>query len=114
MPLLGAIYKTLVTIFALTLILVGIILTPTPIPVGLVLIGIGFTLLVNVSPSGVRCLRRKWRWFDKRLHALERALPESMAKSLRRSDFEHENEENTEDTSEKKSFISRLRMSKQR
>ena len=111
-PLFSAIYKTLVAIFAVLLILVGIVLTPTPIPIGIVLIGLGFMLLVNVSPGGIRWLRRRWRWFDKRLHDLERLLPESMAKSIRRSDYEHEDEKDTDKTVENQSFTARLKASK--
>lgn len=94
----------------MAIILLGIILTPTPLPIGIILIGLGFTLLVNVSPAPIRWLRARWKWFDLRLHDLERFLPEVLAKPLRRTDCDHDEDEAPE-PSAKLSFIDRLKRS---
>jgi membrane protein YdbS with pleckstrin-like domain len=89
-----AIFKALVTLFALLLIAIGILVTPSPIPFGIVFIAIGFLLLVAVAPDMVRWLRRRWRWFDRQMKKLEKKLPEWIAKQLRKSDVERNDDDN--------------------
>ncbi len=83
-------FKFLVTLFAIVLILVGIVMTPTPIPFGIVLIIFGFFLLAAVSPDMMRWLRRRWRWLDNQLIKLERKLPGWLARQLRKSGIPNE------------------------
>ena len=80
-------FKFLVTVFAIILIVAGVILAPTPAPFGIVFILIGFFLLAAVSPDLMRWLRRRWRWLDRQLIKLERKLPRWLARQLRKSDI---------------------------
>ena len=84
------ILRVTVTIFGVILILVGIPLTPSPIPFGLVFIALGMSLIVWASPAAVRWLRKHWRWFDRRMDWLTDHLPGPIAQFLRRSDYDHE------------------------
>ncbi|WDI30940.1 hypothetical protein PUV54_13350 [Hyphococcus flavus] len=88
------IFKAMVTMFAILLIVIGIIVMPSPIPFGIIFIGIGFLLLVAVAPDMVRWLRRRWRWFDRQIIKLEEKLPEWIAKQLRKSDVERDEDDN--------------------
>jgi len=90
------IFRIAVSIFALLLIGFGIVLTFSPIPFGLIIVVIGFLLFVTVAPAEVRWLRRHWRWFDRAMHGLEKRLPEWIAKRLRNSDYDHEEEDRNE------------------
>ena len=90
------IFRTAVMIFALLLIGFGLVVTISPIPFGFVIVAIGFLLFVSVAPAEVRWLRKRWRWFDKAMHGLEKRLPEWIAKRLRVSDYDH----STDDTEE--------------
>jgi hypothetical protein len=38
-------------------------------------------------------MRRRWRWFDRAMHRLEERLPEWIAKRLRISDYDHDEDE---------------------
>jgi hypothetical protein len=89
-------FRIAVSIFAVLLIGFGAVLTISPIPFGLILVVIGFLLFVTAAPAEVRWLRRRWRWFDRMMHRLENRLPEWMAKRLRNSDYDHEEEERKE------------------
>ncbi len=89
-------FRIAVSIFALLLMGFGVVLTISPIPFGLILVVIGFLLFVTAAPAEVRWLRRRWRWFDRMMHGLEKRLPEWMAKRLRASDYDHEEEERKE------------------
>ncbi len=91
-----AMFKGVVTLFALLLIAIGIVVTPSPIPFGIIFIALGFLLLVAVAPDLVRWLRRRWRWFDRQMKKLEKKLPRWLAKQLRKSEVESEEEENPE------------------
>jgi len=82
-------FKIAVSVFAILLIVFGVILTISPIPFGFIIVIIGFLLFVTVAPEEVRWLRRRWRWFDKTMHRLEKRLPEWIAKRLRVSDYDH-------------------------
>ena len=93
----ATVIRFILAIFAVLLIVAGVILAPSPIPVGILLIAIGFAILVTVAPGPVRWLRRHWRWFDRVLHALEEKLPRPFAEKIRESDFEHDEEEEEED-----------------
>lgn len=87
------VFRFLVSLFALLMIGFGLILTISPIPFGIVIVVLGFLLFASVAPAEVRWLRRRWRWFDKTMHALEKRLPEWIAKRLRASDFDHDEAE---------------------
>ncbi|GJL95917.1 MAG: hypothetical protein DHS20C05_23220 [Hyphococcus sp.] len=87
-----AIFKFFVSLFAILLILIGIITTPTPIPFGIVFIALGFFLLAASAPDLLRWMRRRWRWLDRQLVRLEKKLPRWLAKYLRRSDLRDEKE----------------------
>lgn len=89
-------FRVAVSVFAVLLMLVGVILAPSPVPFGIIIFALGFFLLVSVAPAFVRGVRRRWRWFDRQMHRLEDRLPEWLAAPLRASDFNHEEEE-TED-----------------
>lgn len=94
------VFRIAVSLFALLLIGFGLVLTISPIPFGFVLVVIGFLLFATVAPAEVRWLRKRWRWFDRAMHALEKRLPEWIARRLRVSDYDHsEDEEGTEDAS---------------
>lgn len=88
-----AIFKALVTMFAMLMILIGIIVAPSPIPFGFVFIILGFLLLVAVAPDIVRWLRRHWRWFDRRMAKLEKKLPKWLAKQFRKTRTRREEDE---------------------
>ena len=64
-------FKFLVTIFAIFLIIVGLVVTPTPVPFGIIFVIIGLFLLAAVSPDIMRWLRRRWRWLDRQLKKLQ-------------------------------------------
>ncbi|OFX01773.1 MAG: hypothetical protein A3E78_03970 [Alphaproteobacteria bacterium RIFCSPHIGHO2_12_FULL_63_12] len=87
------VFRIAVSIFALLLIGFGLVVTISPIPFGFIIVAIGFLLFVAVSPGEVRWLRRRWRWFDKMMHRLEKRLPEWIAKRLRVSDYDHAEDE---------------------
>lgn len=91
------IFKFILTIFALILILVGIVTAITPIPFGLPLILIGFLMLATISPATLRFIRRRWGWLDRRLKWLQKKLPRWMTRSLRKSDPYPEDEEKEDD-----------------
>ncbi len=96
--MLFAIFRMLVAIFGLLLILIGIPLTPSPIPFGFLFIALGLALLVWAAPGAVRWLRRRWRWFDRHMSGLEKVLPPFLAKYLKRSHVDQE--EDQEDDNE--------------
>ncbi|MGE0408205.1 MAG: hypothetical protein AB7P23_02960 [Amphiplicatus sp.] len=85
-------FKIAVGLFALLLMIAGLAWIWSPVPFGFVLFLIGLLLLTAVAPAFVRAVRRRWRWFDRQMHKLEKRLPEWMAKALRASDYEHEDE----------------------
>ena len=89
----SVIFRTAVAAFALILIFFGMILTISPIPFGIIIVIIGFLLFVSVAPAEVRWLRRHWPWFDRMTHRLEKRLPGWIAKRLRNTDFDHEDED---------------------
>jgi hypothetical protein len=86
-------FRALVGIFAVLLMIAGLILAPTPIPFGIIIFVIGFMLLAAVAPTYVRGVRRRWRWFDRQLHKIEKRLPKWLAKILRDSDYDHAEDE---------------------
>ena len=90
------VFRIAVSIFALLLIGFGVVLTISPIPFGIVLVILGFLLFVSAAPAEVRWLRKRWRWFDRMMHRLEDRLPEWIAKRLRASDYDHEEEDAAE------------------
>ncbi len=91
------IFKFFVSIFAILLILIGIITTPTPIPFGIVFIALGFFLLAASAPDLLRWLRRRWGWLDRQLVKLEGKLPRWLAKYLRRSDIQNKEKKDDDD-----------------
>jgi len=86
MLILRAILKFLIFLFAVMLIIFGVIAAVTPIPFGLIFIAIGFFLLTAVSPSLMGRIRRRWPWLDRRLKMLDAKLPRWLARHLRKSD----------------------------
>lgn len=79
-------FRTLVAIFAVIMIVVGLATAVTPIPFGLPLVILGFFLFASAAPAVLRKLRRRWRWLDRRLRWLERKLPRWMTRALRDTD----------------------------
>lgn len=75
----------MVTAFAIILIVIGLIAMAAPTPFGFVFVALGFALLTAVAPDFVRWLRRRWRWLDRILQQLEKVLPDWLAKHLRKS-----------------------------
>lgn len=90
------VFRFAVSAFALLLIVLGVALTISPIPFGFVLVFFGLALFAAVAPAEVRWLRKRWRWFDRVMHRLEKRLPEWIAKRLRASDYDHEEDEEEE------------------
>ncbi len=90
-------FKFVLTVFAVLLILVGLVTAITPIPFGLPLVIIGFLMLATISPATLRFVRRRWRWLDRRLRWLQKKLPKWMTRSLRKSDPYPEEEETEEE-----------------
>ncbi|HNR77826.1 MAG TPA: hypothetical protein PKM48_11895 [Parvularculaceae bacterium] len=86
------VFRIAVSIFALLLIGFGAVLTISPIPFGIVLVILGFMLFVSAAPAEVRWLRKRWRWFDRMMHRLEKRMPKWIAKRLRESDYDHDHE----------------------
>lgn len=91
------IFRFAVTAFAIALIVFGLIWTISPLPFGFILVAAGLAILISVAPAEIRWLRRRWRWFDRLLHRLEKKLPRWIAKRLRDSDYDHADEEEDEE-----------------
>lgn len=91
-----AIFRSLVAVFGVILILIGIPLTPSPIPFGLLIIALGLALLIWAAPGAVRGVRRRWRWFDRQMDRLENVLPPYFARLIRRSDVDQDDDEDDE------------------
>ena len=87
------VFRIAVGFFAILLMLTGIVLTPMPIPFGIIIFLLGFFLLAAVAPAFVRGVRKRWRWFDRQMHRLEKRLPRFMAEPLRATDYDHDEEE---------------------
>lgn len=85
-----SLFKFAVSLFALLLILIGIIIAPSPAPFGIIFIALGFLLLSASAPDLIRWLRRRWRWFDRSLTKLEKRMPRWIARQLRRSALDDE------------------------
>lgn len=84
------VFRLAVSLFAILLILFGLVWTISPIPFGIIFLILGFMLLLSAAPGEIRWLRRRWRWFDRAMHSLEKRLPEWIAKRLRATDHEHD------------------------
>ena len=93
MLFLRIIFKFLVTLFAIIMILVGLVMTPTPVPFGIVFVLLGFMLLAAVAPDFLRWLRRRWRWLDRQLKRLEKRMPKWLGRHLRKSDVDEDDSE---------------------
>ena len=91
------IFRIAIAIFAVLLMLAGLVITPTPLPFGVIIFVIGFLLLATVAPASIRGVRRRWKWFDRRMHDLEDKLPGWLAKPLKASDYDHDAEEEEDD-----------------
>jgi hypothetical protein len=87
------VFRIAVTVFSLFLIAFGLVWTISPLPFGFVIVFFGFLLLASVAPAEVRWVRRRWRWFDRVMHRLEDRLPGWIAKRLRISDYDHDEDE---------------------
>lgn len=90
------IFRIAVTVFAVLLIAFGLVVTISPIPFGFVIVAVGFLLFVSVAPAEVRWLRKRWRWFDRAMHGLEKRLPEWIARRLRVTDYDHSEDDAAE------------------
>lgn len=90
-------FKFLVSAFAIILIIIGIIVAPSPIPFGIVFIALGVLILSTVAPDMVRWIRRRWRWFDRVITKLEKWLPGPIARQLRRSNVNPNDDEDEEE-----------------
>ncbi len=84
------VFRLAVSLFAVLLILFGLIWTISPIPFGFLFLIFGFLLLLAAAPGEIRWLRKRWRWFDRAMHGLEKRLPKWIAKRLRATDHDHE------------------------
>lgn len=84
------IFRFAVSLFAILLILFGLVWTISPIPFGIVFLFLGFLLLLSAAPGEIRWLRKRWRWFDRLMHGLEKRMPHWIAKRLRDTDYDHE------------------------
>ena len=89
MTLLLALFKFAIAVFAILMIVAGFLIMPTPLPFGLLLVAIGLLLLVVVAPSMIRDMRRRFGWFERFMHWIEKGLPEWLARRLRETDIEH-------------------------
>lgn len=78
--------RILTILFAIFLIVFGIIWTISPIPFGFIFIILGILLLAAVAPGFLRWFRKYWRWLDAVLDRLQNFLPRWLAAPLRRSD----------------------------
>ena len=87
------VFRLAVSFFAVLLILFGLVWTISPIPFGIVFVVLGFLLLLSAAPGEIRWLRRRSRWFDRAMHGLEKRMPEWIAKRLRATDHEHDEDE---------------------
>ncbi len=87
------VFRFAVSLFAILLILFGLVWTISPIPFGFVFLILGFLLLLSAAPGEIRWLRRRWRWFDRAMHGLEKRMPEWIAKRLRATDHDHDETE---------------------
>lgn len=97
-----AVYKFLLGVFSIAVIVFGVVVTISPIPFGFVIVGLGLAMLAATMPAWVRGIRKRWRWFDRVIHKLERILPESLAKRLRVSDFDHGEDDPSAEESRRK------------
>ena len=87
------IFRLAVAILGVVMIIIGVITTPTPVPFGLIFIVLGFLLLTVAAPALVRRIRRRWRWLDRRLVALEKKAPRWLARRLRETGPPEDEEE---------------------
>ena len=87
------VFRLTVSLFALLLILFGLLWTISPLPFGFVILILGFLLLLAAAPGEIRWLRKRWRWFDRAMHGLEKRLPNWIARRLRATDHDHEDAE---------------------
>ncbi|MHA7873090.1 MAG: hypothetical protein ACX939_12125 [Hyphococcus sp.] len=92
------VFRIALAVFGFLLTAVGVVVMIAPTPFGFIVVILGLLIIANVAPGFVRWLRRRWRWLDRRLDALQQKGPPWLARILRRSDPE---EDETEDTNAK-------------
>lgn len=97
------VFRFLVATFALLLIIGGAVLTISPIPGGIFIFLMGLIVFAAAVPKPVRALRKRWRWFDRFMHRIERFLPKFIARRLKESDWEHPDEKDEHDKEDEKS-----------
>ncbi|MEM1288791.1 MAG: hypothetical protein AAGH60_10610 [Pseudomonadota bacterium] len=71
-----------------TLVLLGLIVLILPIPFGIPMIGAGTVLLVTNCPASRRLLRlarKRWRSADRLFEAIEKNVPQGVAKIVRKT-----------------------------
>jgi len=93
------VFRLAIAVFAVIMVVFGVIAMLAPTPFGFVFIILGFLLLTIAAPALVRRLRRHGPWLDRRLNALEKKAPGWLARRLRESgppqDQEDEEDEQT-------------------
>ena len=82
------IFRLLVAFLAVVMILFGAAMMVAPTPFGFVIVGLGLFLLATAAPPVVRGLRKRARWLDARLDALQDKGPDWLSEQLKRSDPE--------------------------
>lgn len=85
-------------IIGIILIIIGLITAITPVPLGLPLALVGVVMLAGGAPAMLRWIRKRWKWLDTKLRALEKRLPRWMARKLRDSDPASDNDDETDET----------------
>lgn len=82
------IFRLAIAIFAVILIVFGLAVMIAPTPFGFILVILGILLFATAAPELFRKLRKRWKWLDRRLDAFQRRAPRWLAKRLKLSDPE--------------------------
>lgn len=88
-----ALFRIALTIFAIALIVFGVITSISPAPFGFVFVILGVLLLAAVAPAFLCFLRMRSRWLDRQLDRLQKKLPRWIAGRLEKSDVDHNEDE---------------------
>ena len=77
------------SLFAVTLIVIGVVTSISPVPFGFVLVVIGVIVLALADPRArpvLRWLRRRWPWLNRRLRGAQAKAPTAIAEPLEETD----------------------------